>query len=292
MYCIIYLSAQKDIGVIGKMIKTVNVNSIHAGKGHGEDFLSQLKKTNFPETRPEGFEFGDGVNFVVGDCGSGKSTLLNIITRALACNTGGYTKHSYQYEKQNDANGCYSAANEVNNPDYVSVDWDGSETFYYNSARSFGLESGHFVDGFISEGIMNMRFEHGSQGEYNMHRMLAFIEKCLTGKQKTDLAKLKTLSTYPKENPQLQKKPTLIIDEPERSMSHCLQFKFFNMLFETFSEYQIIIVTHSPTYLYFLKTLKNVTLIETSEGYTEDLTAYMRSVVGAVNLPSTQGTNE
>lgn len=194
--------------------------------------------------------FGPGLNIVYGPNGSGKSTLLRAMARLLCCTQGGVqvVTQTALFERKGD--GC-------------TVDHDGSPTLYFDAGLAIGLFGGQFDDDFFEEGVKNTVL-HASSGHTTLHRLHRAVQ-AVTGKgaipevtwraftRPDDLA-LFLAGTGPRE------RPTVILDEPERSLDVRQQWALWKGLSTKVKDVQVIVATHSP----FAVHLTDVTWIETA----------------------------
>lgn len=224
---------------------------------------------------PREIHFTDGVNVIFAPVGAGKSSILNILANTLACHQGGVSKITRSHVQKIIDTSLFS--DEITcSLDGIDVHHDGQEALYYNARKSYGLDDKKdFDDDFIKLGIDEL-LNKRSSGQETMARgsdlqnaltdlnflsdTIKFDEKLSVSEQAKE--RVKSLIA-----PKIKKgKKTLLLDEPEISLSALYQYGFFNNLANNpmLNEYQWIIVTHSP----FVKLIKDLNYIHIT---TEDL---------------------
>jgi predicted ATPase len=189
-------------------------------------------------------QFKPGLNILWGGNGSGKSTLIKCIARMLHSEQGGKTTvtgHSireiikYKDRKNTYLNGAYPIH-------------DGQSVIYFDPDNLIGLIGGQFDDDFFMEGIANNFKERMSTGQKNMERMLgafATIYKQTTPPIEWKTAKNPEIELYLQGT--LEKgQPTVLLDEPERSLSLKHQYGMWrNLALRGSKQTQIIAASHS-----------------------------------------------
>lgn len=179
-------------------------------------------------------EFGPGLNVIVGPNGSGKMTLIRTIAALERCLQGGSPKKTSTSEA------------DLRGRDGVSVETDGAPTFLVDPELTPGLFGGlaAFDWDFVEEGISLACFR-GSHGESTIHKF------ALT---------MKNLKGYKGDG-----RPTLLLDEGERSLDLTLQIRYWNAVRSNAIMTQVIVSTHSPFALW----IPGTRYIETRPGYLE-----------------------
>lgn len=224
---------------------------------------------------PKKFEFTEGMNIAFAGNGAGKSVLLKFLKAYCSIPVAGWTSlvdpktlapepmpHSYRAFTPD--------------KDRAVVDWDGTPVFYNSGDISdsnawFYQKDGKSEDGLFSEkDRFESMAEKPSSGQYRLkkiNKMLSIIgnpPKLEPNPMLGDVSKqLEYLNSLPKDG-----KITILLDEPERSLSLPKQKKLLEVLLQFSEKYQIIAACHSPFALSLPR--HKVNLIEVERGYVEE----------------------
>jgi len=244
------------------------INSIEFVEGFAyNDIYKQCDKKH---------EFTKGLNIYWGKNGAGKSVALRFLKAYCSIPKAGWTQlvdpkalapdpfpHSYR--------------SMTPDKDRAIVDWDGTSTFYNsgdiadNNAWFYQKAGGMSEDGLTTE---KERFEsmldNPSSGQYRLNKINKIFgvignppeltNDVILGDVKSQLNHIKSLSNTGK--------ITLLLDEPERSLSLPKQKKLLDVLLEFSKDYQIITACHSPFVLSLPK--DQVNIIEIQKGYYDE----------------------
>lgn len=255
---------------------------------HSAKFTSGFA-SDLPCLKGKTFEFKEGLNVLFSPNGTGKSTALSIIGAYCSINhkSGGWSTmpEPLTIKEIGDTvklpnNFCNLAPGECS----ADVKWDGTPSFINNSATDNAAKSmGHFIDdasmspdGMITDmfGHINAMFNKSSQGQTRMNKinkMFVMLDK------KPDL----TINKFAKHNDSWKAvgqafvdyikslnptgRVTILLDEPEKSLSMEMQFFLWHMAFPKIAQdRQLIVATHCPLALY-----SKAHFIDLEEGYIE-----------------------
>ena len=238
------------------------------------------------------FNFTDGVNLLYGPNGCGKSTLIKTLKGYSGIKTGGWTHPSAPNEigigrgGGHDFPHCYSTYTPANCK--ANVVWDGTPSFFNDgdikiNELLFFYNFKQFDDGITDPHDLEKQLkEFPSAGQYRLNKINKVINLIKQGPPKYDMDantkhpdKLDVV--FAKREFQFWKyindlyiktfgkgKNTILLDEPERSLSHAKQKELFlKIIPNEFKDYQVIIATHS---LYSIFT-PNANIIEMETGY-------------------------
>lgn len=219
--------------------------------------------------------FEPGLNIIFSQNGDGKSTILAAIAHALQCLQGGV---------------------QVVTPDFLSYSGgrkrgilprhDGGKIVYFDPGKAVGLLLGLFDYDFLSDGVFNSTYK-GSSGMTTLARGDKALRPLFQGTEvpelrwKADKGREKDLAAFLEGNldsPPERKIPTILLDEPDRSLSLKNQALFWRRLVEGFryrppdDQVQVIVATHSIFALGM-----PVNYIELSPGEVEDASRAVRS---------------
>lgn len=209
------------------------------------------------------FSFKPGANIVFGPNGCGKSTLLGILAAYSAVPANGI--ESEMGWSRAPSGMSIGLRDSVKYPKALSgltpgdseavVRWDGSPTMYQHTAladqrRAYIGETDGILD--TSEEL-SVLMGHPSSGEQRLYRFKKLMAKLKSPPDLTQPADAKHgLSNMEKPFVQYISKlsrkgpSTILLDEPERSLSPELHEQFWGELVPMFSKkYQMIIATHS-----------------------------------------------
>jgi len=194
------------------------------------------------------YTFSPGLNILWGANGSGKSSLLRLLSRMFLCEQG-----------QDEQKATFHSLHEVfkigsNDPsryDAIKVLHDGSPVLYLDSGVGKGqLYAGAFDDDFFTDSLASFAFK-GSSGQTTYYRLDNVVRRLIKKDFKEpDLSKVwdkpkkAILEGFLKGT--LEKShPTILIDEPERSLDIMAQVTFWNFIRSYQDKYQFIIATHN-----------------------------------------------
>lgn len=210
-------------------------------------------------------EFEPGLNILFGPNGSGKSTVLTLMARALCCEQGDrqvVTRTAYYNLRK-------TLLDQQLLLGVIPVH-DGSPTMHFSPEKRVGRIAGTLDDDFFMEGLSRSFDEKGSQGQITLTRIDKHMACLLSGsvpeiewRITSEAPELREFlnGSFPRQ------RPTLLLDEPTRSLSIPYDFGFFEKLSEVAlsTNVQIILATHSPAALF----LDRAYYIETESGYVE-----------------------
>lgn len=259
------------------------------------------------------FEFSDGINLIVGNNGAGKSVILNTLKAYTGIETGGWTKfNSPQTLGCGRLNGptdfphayaTYSPANCK-----ARVIWDGTPTLFNNgdlktSEVLLFLNFQQFGDGITSSDDLEKQLtQFPSAGQYRAMKINKIINLLNDGAPKytkDDIPRYKDdidnyyakrewdywqyinklyNDTFGKGN------TTVLLDEPERSLSYVKQKDFFLNILPTQLNTQVIIATHSLYALF----CPNANIIEMENGYISGLKDAITDISKLANFNKSQ----
>lgn len=229
-------------------------------------------------------EFKPGLNILWGPNGCGKSTVLTLLARMLHCEQGNRTvvtqtsvQAVFTVPYKNYPNGFRSEEF----PDGVVPVHDGQATLHFDPGHAVGLIGGSFDWDFGTEGIHNA-ISRGSAGETSMRRMndvLTHVVKPETfprvewkeqkpegepgPKEHSWTKKLRQVATF-LDGTLERGQPTVLLDEPDRSLSIKLQAGLWHNLAARYAgNVQVIAASHSP----FALRLPGAHYIDLSPGY-------------------------
>lgn len=267
------------------MISSVKVNS-----GFAADLPCLKGKT---------FEFKPGLNILFSPNGTGKSTLLSIMGAycGINCKTGGWSRHPEPLDVGGTHKGVkFPDAFAHLSPSKCTADlkWDGTPTFINNSATdNVAKNMGYFIDdaSMSPDGLVTDMGEQlsamwnvSSQGQNRMNKlnkvfMMLDKKPDLTSNpfsKRTSndnwISAGQAFVDYVKSlNP--TGVVTILLDEPEKSLSMEMQFFLWHMAFPKIAlERQLIIATHCPMSLF----VKTANFLDLQEGYTEKAKRILR----------------
>jgi predicted ATPase len=250
------------------------------------------------------YSFNDGINLLFGPNGCGKSTILKTLKGYCAIQTGGWTHPSIPNEigigrlGGADYPHCYSSYTPAKCK--ATVIWDGTPTIYNDGECSLNKLSyfynfkKDFDDGITEQSdVIEMLEKTPSSGQYRASKLNKVLNLIKSGPPEYTE---KDFGHFPVKDDKMyslrefkfwkyinalyiqnfgQGKNTVLLDEPERSLSHKKQKELFlKVIPEELNGYQVIIATHS---LYALFT-PNANIIEMEDGYVEGLTTAIKEI--------------
>lgn len=237
------------------------------------------------------YEFTPGINVLFGPNGCGKSTIIKTLKSYCGIQKGGWTAVSdplvlgtYYIGKMHEAKDfphayyTYSPGKSM-----ADVGWDGMPTFFNDgdikvSDTFFFQNVGQSDDGITSEAEqLDALALKPSSGQYRIQKInkivnmlqspptFEHVEEPPLRCQYPDVAKRE--ANYWRSLGRRSKKYTILLDEPERSLSLPKQEKLLcELIPEQMKDYQIILATHSI----FALTIKDANIIDMQEGYVDE----------------------
>lgn len=195
------------------------------------------------------FEFTPGLNILWGRNGTGKSTIIKAIARLLHCEQSGTT-----HVTGTSLNTLFEGrrfGKQESLKDAVAIDHDGQATRYFDPSNAVGLIGGMaaFDYDFGLEGIHNAIFK-GSAGQTTMFRfdkliaeiiedVVPKVERQVPPSDRTAVADF-FLKGSGENGP-----PTILLDEPERSLDLPNQVAVWRLIRAASSKVQFIVAAHS-----------------------------------------------
>jgi ABC-type cobalamin/Fe3+-siderophores transport system ATPase subunit len=197
------------------------------------------------------FEFTPGINILWGANGSGKSSLLRLLARMFLCEQGQdeqkatSTSLNTLIPLRRLEKGLYLSLAAVD------LQHDGSPTLYMDSGTGKGqIFPGHFDDDFFKESLLSHAFK-GSSGQTTHYRLDSILKRIVTHDFKApdlsavwDKGKKSLLETFLKGTLE-STKPTILLDEPDRSLDITGQVLFWKFVTKFQDRVQFIIATHN-----------------------------------------------
>jgi len=230
---------------------------------------------------PKKHAFTDGLNIYFGPNGAGKSVALRFLKAYCSIPKAGWTTLVDPKALAPIAfPHCYCAMSP--DKDKAIVDWDGTPVFYNsgdisdNNAWFYQNTGGNSEDGLSTEAErFEDMFEKPSSGQYRLKKMnklfqmLASPPDIFANETKMrelfdDIdAQIEYLKSLPSDG-----RVTILLDEPERSISLPKQKKLLEVLLQFSDKFQIIAACHSPFVLDLPR--DKVNLIEIQENYVQE----------------------
>jgi len=219
--------------------------------------------------KPREFEFKPGLNILWGRNGSGKSTVIKALARLTHCEQSGnpvVTRESLR--TLSDVEGLQNG---------VGLEHDGAGVRYFDPSHEVGLVGGQaaFDDDFMFEGISNIMFK-GSSGETTLNRIQGILNNVVGGivpevdwrveKGYFDLETERLLlARHFLKGSGKRGLPTVLLDEPARSLDLIAQPRIWNFIRAYSPQVQFIIASHNP----YALNIPGANYIELTEGYLE-----------------------
>jgi DNA polymerase III delta prime subunit len=221
------------------MIKELEISNI---EGTPVKWLSKTKA--FKDNNK--WKFTPGLNILWGPNGSGKSTLLLLLARMFHCEQGCDEQKITSYSMSH----LLDRFAKTSSYDSVKVEHDGSPVVYLDSGVTKGqIFPGTFDDDFFRESVSSY-MSKGSSGEMTSLK-LGNILKCIIGNKfkEADLrgpyGDEKSIiegffkGTFEKD------RPTVLMDEPDRSLDITSQFLLWKFVMRNKHKAQFIIAAHN-----------------------------------------------
>lgn len=229
--------------------------------------------------KPLEYKFTKGFNIIFSGNGAGKSVMLKFLKAYTGIPKAGWSSIVEPVQLASDSLplGYAGLTPEKTN---AIVPWDGRPAFYNagdisNSQTWFFQNVGQSDDGITSEQeqFLNMA-EKPSSGQFRLQKINKVLS--LIGKEPNLLempANIKDTRSAQRQIDFIKSLPrngrvTMLLDEPERSLSLPKQRKLLEVLMEFSENYQIIAACHSPFALELPR--DKVNLIEIDRGYIEE----------------------
>jgi hypothetical protein len=233
---------------------------------------------------PHKHEFTEGLNIYFGPNGAGKSVALRFMKAYCSIPNAGWTTYvDPKALAPLPFPHCYSAM--TPDKDKAIVDWDGTPVFYNsgdiadNNAWFYQNSGGNSEDGLSTEAErFEEMFEKPSSGQYRLNKMNKLFQMLgnppdlepkdeLMGGMFGDISdQIKYMESLPRDG-----RITVLLDEPERSISLPKQKKLLEVLLQFSDKFQIICACHSPFVLDLPR--EKVNLIEIQKDYVEECDA-------------------
>jgi energy-coupling factor transporter ATP-binding protein EcfA2 len=239
-------------------------------------FASQL-----PSLKDRTFHFDKGLNVLFGTNGCGKSTLLKCMKAYCAVANGGWSAVSnYQSLGVGSINHfpfVYRALTPTGECDTI-VEWDGTPTFYNDSdLRIDDMSWFYNKDVLKKEGLtseaeqMDYMAKRPSSGQTRMQKLNKIFNIAKNPPEPTETSpnpgnKYEAMEIAYLRSLRRTGRVTLLLDEPEKSLSIPKQIELFRLLQKFGSEFQIIIATHSP----FILFEQGLNIVEMENNYIEE----------------------
>jgi len=223
-------------------------------------------------------DFAPGLNILWGRNGSGKSTVLRLIARMFHAEQGRFSTIT---QTSIDKLLGYGAKSTPRNG--AKFRHDGQGVAYYDPGATPGLIGGSFDDDFMMTGVSSI-FTKGSSGQLVINEVAKILSKF---KDKTSVApvwkikknkwntkRLESIEEFFK--PSIEpSKPTLLFDEPDRSIDLPNQVTMWRGFPNLAHKYQLLIATHSP----LAANIEGANYIQLSDGYLDECRSVLKGLV-------------
>jgi predicted ATP-dependent endonuclease of OLD family len=211
------------------------------------------------------FQFNDGFNVLFGSNGCGKSTLMKCVKSYCAIEHAGWSRISDHMSLGAGDVKAFPFVYRVFTPTKecdTIVEWDGSPTFYNDSDLRIDDMSWFYNKDILKrEGLtteaeqMDYIAKRPSSGQTRMQKLNKifniamnppkFWETSPNPGNRFERMEIHYINSLPKNG-----KVTILLDEPEKSLSIPKQIELFRLLKSFQDKFQIIISTHSPFILF------------------------------------------
>lgn len=220
--------------------------------------------------RHQRLTFGPRLTVLWGRNGCGKSTLLRTLARLTHCEQGGIP--TVTAASLRELLSPISTKEEI--LDGAKIVGDGKPVYFFDPAHPPGLIAGAFDQDFFREGVESVLLQKSSSGEQVTAQMNRILRHAGEGTSVTwkvpkkfpegrkESYERRTAALRPSGGP--DGPPTLLFDEPDRSISIPRQWDLWDLLARQ-DRFQIIVATHSP----FALGLPGATYIDMEPGYLE-----------------------
>ena len=247
--------------------------------------------SELPALKERKFLFLDGINFLFGPNGCGKSSLLRTIA-AYSFIPNGYAGWSRQPIFTPIGEYPHACAENAPGKATANVVWDGNPSFLLDSSHHVA-HSGHLeynadksVDG-LTDLQVQLTAMRSSQGQINLMKLNIASEKLKITPNLIDVL----VPKYQRDNPTEESKnllayleslprdgrPTLFLDEPDRSLSLLYQRNLFHsLLIDLSHRFQVICATHSPMCFY----VPGAVYHDLQDGYLQESQVLMHMMFG------------
>jgi energy-coupling factor transporter ATP-binding protein EcfA2 len=187
------------------------------------------------------FDFAEGLTILWGPNGCGKSTLLRVLARLTHCEQGGIPKVTHD------------SLLDMKDADGVDISTDGKPVHFYDPSARPGLIGGMagFDYDFLDESMYSMKLDKVSSGQGSTAGFNRIIRAAAESKTVQSMVKdadsilVRGLQPTPGLTPG---RPTLLLDEPDRSLSIPRAAELWHVLASQ-KRFQVIVATHSVSAL-------------------------------------------
>lgn len=223
--------------------------------------------------------FKHGLNLIIGENGTGKTTLLSMIAMTMHCYQGGNIRITKKSIK--DLVKC--SDNKYIGYNGYEIEHDNSLCYYLKYGKSVGMNYSLIDDDFFEEGLKSIIL-HGSDGElsmnkivdldtqikstsYNINNILEDMDKRYINYNALVQSSFMIATEKLRKNTKTTECKTILLDEPDGSMSIINQEILWKYLLQMSSNIQLITTSHSVIPLGY----KNINIIETSKDYYKNI---------------------